>query len=286
MASRLVLALDETDPARALKVAKEVAPFVSKIKINYPLVLSAGMQIATEISKYSNVICDFKVADIPNTNRLIAESVFGAGASGIIAHAFPGPESLKAIRKVDDSKDLYIVITMSHPKGGDFFNIDSFCSLALEVGATGVIGYNFKDLTFVSLSNMDSNIRENVIMTGINLESQLLAIKKFIKKEKRKKTVILFPKNKYSKHVEKNIQLINFTNTRLFKYDEDPKILTRQIEKLTNYKQRKINLDSRVKKLEVSENPKDIRKEINSKNAKKLGSSEIRKLILSYKNNV
>ena len=28
---------------------------------------------------------------------------------------------------------------MSHPKGGDFFNIDSFCSLALEVGATGVI---------------------------------------------------------------------------------------------------------------------------------------------------
>ena len=139
MASRLVLALDETDPARALKVAKEVAPFVSKIKINYPLVLSAGMQIVTEISKYSNVICDFKVADIPNTNRLIAESVFGAGASGIIAHAFPGPESLKAIRKVDDSKDLFIVITMSHPKGGDFFNIDSFCSFALEVGATGVI---------------------------------------------------------------------------------------------------------------------------------------------------
>lgn len=35
-----------------------------------------------------------------------------------------------------------------------------------------------------------------------------------------------------------------------------------------------------------SKNQKDIRKEINSKNAKKLSSSEIRKLILSYKNNV
>jgi orotidine-5'-phosphate decarboxylase len=134
-----VLALDETDPARALDVAKSVAPFVAKIKINYPLVLSAGIKIVTEISKFSPVICDFKVADIPNTNRLIAKEAFDAGASGIIAHAFPGPESLKAIREVDSSKDLYIVITMSHPKGGDFFDIDSFCKLALEVGATGVV---------------------------------------------------------------------------------------------------------------------------------------------------
>jgi len=139
MSSRLVLALDETDPARALDVAKSVAPFVAKIKINYPLVLSAGLEIVTEISKFSPVICDFKVADIPNTNRLIAKEAFDAGASGIIAHAFPGSESLKAIREVDSTKDLYIVITMSHPKGGDFFDIDSFCKLALEVGATGVV---------------------------------------------------------------------------------------------------------------------------------------------------
>ena len=40
----------------------------------------------------------------------------------------------------------------------------------------------------------------------------------------------------------------------MFKYSEDPKVLTGQIEKLTNYKKRKINLESRVKKLEGSEN--------------------------------
>ena len=123
MSSRLVLALDETDPARALEIAKQVSPFVAKIKINYPLVLSAGLEIVTEISKFSPVICDFKVADIPNTNRLIAEAAFNAGASGIIAHAFPGPESLKALREVDASKDLYVVITMSHPKGGEFLSL-------------------------------------------------------------------------------------------------------------------------------------------------------------------
>lgn len=119
--------------------------------------------------------------------------------------------------------------------------------------------YKFKNLTFVSLSNIDSSIKENILMVGINLESQLLAIKKFIKNQKKNKTVILFPKNEYSKHVEKNIKLIDFSNSRVFKYDKDPKILTRQIEKLTNYKQRKKNLESRIKKLEKSEEPKDLR---------------------------
>ena len=118
---------------------------------------------------------------------------------------------------------------------------------------------NFDDLIFLSLSNIDSNFKNNVIMMGINLESQLIAIKKFIEKNKKKKTVILYPDNSYTKHVEKNLNLINFKNKKFFKYSKDPKKLTSQIEKLTNYKQRKINLSSRIKKLEGSEEPKDIR---------------------------
>ena len=94
---------------------------------------------------------------------------------------------------------------------------------------------NFDDLIFLSLSNMDSNIKDNVVMIGINLESQLLAIKKFINKKKKKKKVILYTDNEFAKYVEKNIKLINFSNLRLFKYSEDPKVLTGQIEKLTNY---------------------------------------------------
>jgi len=124
---------------------------------------------------------------------------------------------------------------------------------------------NFEDLIFISLSNINSGIKENIIMMGINLESQLLTIKKFIEKEKKKKTVILYPKNEYTKHVEKNIKSANFSNAKLFNYDKDPKILTKQIERLTNYKQRKINLNSRIKKLEGSEKPKDIR-ELNQLN--------------------
>jgi len=118
---------------------------------------------------------------------------------------------------------------------------------------------NFDDLIFLSLSNMDSNIKDNVVMVGINLESQLLAIKKFINKKKKKKTVILYPDNEFAKYIEKNIKLINFGNSRLFKYSKDPKVLTGQIEKLTNYKKRKINLNDRIKKLEKSEDIRDVR---------------------------
>tara|TARA_B100001029_G_C15009217_1_gene423132 strand:- start:467 stop:1270 length:804 start_codon:yes stop_codon:yes gene_type:complete len=106
---------------------------------------------------------------------------------------------------------------------------------------------------------MESNFDKNVIMMGINLDSQLLAIKKFINKQKKKKTVILYPDNKNFKHVEKKIKFANFKNAKLFKYSNDSKILTGQIEKLTNYKRRKINLEARIKKLEKSDLPKDIR---------------------------
>ena len=57
---------------------------------------------------------------------------------------------------------------------------------------------SFDDLIFLSLSNIDSNFKKNVIMMGINLESQLMAIKKFIEKNKKKKTVILYPNNDYA----------------------------------------------------------------------------------------
>ena len=99
-------------------------------------------------------------------------------------------------------------------------------------------------------------------MMGINLESQLMAIKKFIEKNKKKKTVILYPNNDYAKYVEKNLNSINFKNKKLFKYSKDPKRLTNQIEKLTNYKQRKKNLEFRVKKLEKSDLNSDL-KELN-----------------------
>ena len=164
----------------------------------------------------------------------------------------------------DDSVKIYLKDSGSRKK-----KIPEACNYFREKEVKIIIGpedssflkelKNCDDLIFLSLSNLDSNINNNVVMMGINLESQLLSIKNFIKKQGKNKTIILYPNNKYSNHIEKNIRLINFQNSKMFKYSEDPKVLTGQIEKLTNYKKRKINLESRVKKLENSDNPKDIR---------------------------
>jgi len=108
----------------------------------------------------------------------------------------------------------------------------------------------YKDLIFISLSNKDSKIKENIISIGISLESQINAIEKFILKKNKKKTIIMFPNNQYADFVEEKIKGIKLQSYKIFKYSSDPKILTGQIQKLTNYSQRKNNLKSRKKILE------------------------------------
>ena len=49
---------------------------------------------------------------------------------------------------------------------------------------------------------------------------------------------------------------MNLKNYKIFKYNPDPKLLTGEIEKLTNYSQRKRNLESRKKILEKEDDDK------------------------------
>ncbi len=116
----------------------------------------------------------------------------------------------------------------------------------------------YKNIIFISLSNKEPKIRENIISIGISLDSQILALEKFINKQGKKKTIIMYPKNKYEDFVEKRIKKINLKNFKIFKYDPDPKILTGEIEKLTNYPQRKRNLEIRKKLLEKKEDEQSI----------------------------
>jgi hypothetical protein len=108
----------------------------------------------------------------------------------------------------------------------------------------------YNDIIFISLSNKDPRILSNVINIGISLESQLKAIEQLLIKEKKRKTIILYPKNKYEKFIDKKIKLLKLKNYKIFKYNSDPRILTGEIEKLTNYNQRKKNLETRKNILE------------------------------------
>ena len=141
--TRLILALDVTAREQALSLAEKLCGYFDAIKIGYPLILSAGLGIVTEIATNLPVIADLKVADIPNTNRLICQAVLGAGACGIIAQAFPGKDSLLACAKsaAEHGADLYVVTEMSHP-GAELFMAplaEKMAGLAVEVGAAGVV---------------------------------------------------------------------------------------------------------------------------------------------------
>lgn len=141
MDSRLILALDETDGAKALKVAESVSGIVDAIKINWPLVLSEGPGMITRLSELSDVICDFKVADIPNTVRLIVENAVSRGASGVIVHSFTGDDSLRAAVEAAGGADIYAVTEMSHPGGKMFtaLHAEEMARLGVECGVSGFI---------------------------------------------------------------------------------------------------------------------------------------------------
>ena len=67
---------------------------------------------------------------------------------------------------------------------------------------------NFKDMIFISPSNINPKIQSNILSIGVSLESQIRSIEKFIKKNKRKKTIIMYPKNEYTTLIDAKIDSI------------------------------------------------------------------------------
>tara|TARA_A100001011_G_scaffold38983_1_gene36840 strand:- start:25497 stop:26651 length:1155 start_codon:yes stop_codon:yes gene_type:complete len=117
----------------------------------------------------------------------------------------------------------------------------------------------FNDITFISPSNINPQFQQNIISIGISFESQIFALIKFIKKQKKNKTVILIPENEYTNMIENKLDKLEFKNYRIFKYNPDPKVLTGEIEILTNYSQRKKNLTLRKKLFEDKEDEQSKR---------------------------
>jgi hypothetical protein len=165
---------------------------------------------------------------------------------------------------------------------------------AKELGALGVkliIGPVFNeslfnldklsDLTFLSLTNKNTNSSRNIISAGINATSQLNAIKKFININDIKKTIFLTPNVDYKNQIKQAISASKIRVMKSYIYNTDPTKLTQQIEEITNYKKRKQNLDDEIKRLEESnENNKEILIE-RLKKKDTLGSVEFDSVIIA-----
>ena len=137
--NRIILALDVKDEVKALTVLKEVSDHIAAVKLNYPIVLSLGMGIIDKCAEYASVICDFKVADIPNTNELIFEEIKKHKAEGVIIQGFCGSDVIRSA--VQSGLDVYVVCEMSHPGGAEFIQQHGIeiAKLARKEGAKGII---------------------------------------------------------------------------------------------------------------------------------------------------
>jgi len=108
------------------------------------------------------------------------------------------------------------------------------------------------EITFLSFTNKTIDLPNNVVSAGVNATSQLNAIKKFKKLKKLKKVLFLTPKLDYEMEIKKAIKNSKIKIKKHYFYDTEPTKLTAQIEKITNYKIRKQNLDDEIKRVEKS----------------------------------
>ena len=53
----------------------------------------------------------------------------------------------------------------------------------------------YNDLVFISPSNINPTFSNNIISIGVSLESQLFALNKFLKEQKKTNTIVMYPKN-------------------------------------------------------------------------------------------
>jgi len=107
------------------------------------------------------------------------------------------------------------------------------------------------NITFISLTNKTREIPKNTIAFGININSQIDVLKKYFDEIKTSRTVLLSPKTEFLAQTE-IIENSDLKLHRVFFYNTSPKKITSEIEKLTKYRERKKDLERRIKILEKS----------------------------------
>jgi len=113
------------------------------------------------------------------------------------------------------------------------------------------------NITFISLTNKTKEIPKNIIAFGVNIESQVETLKNYFDEIKVSKTLLLSPKLEFIYQSESVAKKDALKFYRTYSYDTNPKKITGEIEKITKYRERKKDLERRIKILEKSDLYKD-----------------------------
>ena len=110
----------------------------------------------------------------------------------------------------------------------------------------------FKEMTFLSLSNKNFNNSKNILSAGIDAGSQINTINLFLKEKKLNKTLILIPQNDSKEEIDHAIKNSQINYKKKIYYDTSPTKIAKQMQKFTNYDQRKKFLEDEIIRLEKS----------------------------------
>ena len=190
-----------------------------------------------------------------------------------------------AINKIDNSN---IQIIPKDTKDDPTRTLAAAKELELE-GVKIVIGPIFnknliyldelKEMIFLSLTNKNIKNPKNVISAGINASSQINTIAKFKNQNDINKTIFLIPDSDFKEEIENAISQSKIKLKYTHIYNTDPTKITKQIEKITYYPQRKQNLIDEIKRLENSNEENKDRKIENLKKRIHLEVSTLTQLL-------
>ena len=138
-----------------------------------------------------------------------------------------------------------------------------------------------KEMIFLSLTNKNIKNPKNVISAGINASSQINTIAKFKNQNDINKTIFLIPDSDFKEEIEDAIAQSKIKLKYTHIYNTDPTKITKQIEKITYYPQRKQNLIDEIKRLENSTEENKDKKIKNLKKKDTLGGINFDSVIVS-----
>ncbi len=137
------------------------------------------------------------------------------------------------------------------------------------------------EMIFLSLTNKDIKNPKNIISAGINARSQINTIIKFQELNNINKTIFLIPDSDFKEEIENAILQSKIKLKFTHIYNSNPTLLTKKIEEITLYSQRKQNLKDEIRRVE---NSNEINKEKKIERLKKkdtLGGINFDSVIIS-----
>lgn len=161
MERNVIFALDTLDRKKAIRYARKIAEMqripdnvqtselekVSKslfaIKIGVLNIIDSGLSIIREIKQITkmDIICDLKLADIPDIAVIVAKKAMDAGADYLVIQSFVGEKTVEMVVSGEPSLKIILVSEMTHNDGGfTHEHLEDFARLAKKMNVWGIIG--------------------------------------------------------------------------------------------------------------------------------------------------